>query len=172
MRGFTLIELMFTVSILGFFFAIFFGLITQTTRSLASINEHCENNDTGGYSAVYITEKSRLAHTYTITDSGRKLTLKFDDQPSVDSNSDQDFYNDEDRIETFTHIDNKIEHSNSTITRVIAENVKELPGKAIFNVANNSRPELIDLNFVVANASSNKVERNIISTSIFINNYK
>ena len=176
--GFTLVELLIGMGLLGLLGIGFVGFIRFSGTSLIGITSQAENNQSASHAASLIVQRVRRCNDFTVSVDGYTLTLEFDDDTSTDTDGDFDFYNDVDHIEVFqffntdsdlsTLVDNGINYQSvaGAAARVIVENVQKIGSDDIFEEdASNSR--LVNVSYEVSTTNSNRDQRIDIVTSVY-----
>jgi prepilin-type N-terminal cleavage/methylation domain-containing protein len=144
--AFSLIEMMISIGIVGIAVSAMAVFTEMTTRSMASITQQTLSNQEAGQFAAFLTQRVRGANFMTNNAAETEILLAFDDDPDVDSDSDDNSYNDRDHYELFSFVDgddnpatlpdNRLlfsPNTNLSLTVSLADSgVKYLPGTNLF----------------------------------------
>lgn len=147
--GFSMIEALIALGVVGFVVAAMVVFTEMTTRSLASVNQQTLSNQKAGQFAAYITQRVRAANFMTNNAEETEILLSFDDDTATDGDSDGNPYNDRDHYELFTfndpdddpatYADNQLLYrpntNQSIVIELVKSGVKHLPGTNIFVMA-------------------------------------
>jgi Tfp pilus assembly protein PilW len=146
--AFTLVEVMIAVSLALLVMGAVMTFLQFGGTYLSGITAQSVINQQAGNAIEFIQSRTRLATSVSTDSSGNVLTLSFDDDPTVDSDSDGKAYNDKDHFEQFKFLGvngsavstNSLVYIPNTAAAnkqvLIPAGVRSLPGYNIFSVAN------------------------------------
>ena len=143
-----------------------FAVFTESTgRTLVSLTSQSSHNQYAGNGTEFLISRIRQANTAYVDSAGITLTLGFDDNPDVDSNSDKIKWNDRDHFERFQYVDG--DSSATTLTdnkivywtniaaggsnTIVPADTRKLASQPIFNLANGST---VQINFGLLTTNS------------------
>jgi prepilin-type N-terminal cleavage/methylation domain-containing protein len=104
-KAFTLVEMCVAVAVFSLLAAAAFVFVESTGRSLSSVATQSDLNQSAGHMTEFLLQRIRLANSATSDSSGNVLTFSFDDDPTVDSDSDGMTWNDRNHYERLTFSD-------------------------------------------------------------------
>jgi|CXWL01.1.fsa_nt_gi prepilin-type N-terminal cleavage/methylation domain-containing protein len=175
--AFSLIELMVATAIVGFATLGFLTYMRFAGVSVMNVTNQSTHNQQAGAASSLIVQRTRVSNGFTVQNGGATLVLNFDDDPTADSDSDGNLYNDTNHQETFTFADgdsNAATLGDNTLTyqpaagatpRTMARRISSISGGAYFTATSSKS---VTINFAISGGeTSAQGQRVEIITSAF-----